>query len=103
MGERLDAKKALNWAGNNAVTLVFVAFTVLGFIASDLSVGWFMGELMGRLYRNAFLVISLIIPVVAGLGLNFGIVVGAMAGQIAIVAIRFFDIGGLGGLMLAFL
>jgi len=103
MGERLGSKKALSWAGDNAVTLVFVAFTVFGFIASDLSVGWFMGELMGRLYRNAFLVISLIIPVVAGLGLNFGIVVGAMAGQIAIVAVRFVDIGGLGGLMLAFL
>ena len=103
MGERLDTKKALNWAGNNAVTLVFVAFTVLGFMASNLSVGWFVSELMGRLYRNAFLVISLIIPVVAGLGLNFGIVVGAMAGQIAIVAVRFIDVGGLGGLMLAFL
>lgn len=102
MGERLGTKKALSWAGNNLVTLVFVAFTVLGFIASDLSIGWFMGELMGRLYRNAFLVISLIIPVVAGLGLNFGIVVGAMAGQIAIVAVRFFDIGGLGGVALAF-
>ncbi len=103
MGERLGSKKALSWVGDNAVTLVFVAFTVFGFMASDLSVGWFMGELMGRLYRNAFLVISLIIPVVAGLGLNFGIVVGAMAGQIAIVAVRFVDIGGLGGLMLAFL
>ena len=103
MGERLGSRKTLTWAGDNAVTLVFVAFTVFGFMASDLSVGWFLGELMGRLYRNAFLVISLIIPVVAGLGLNFGIVVGAMAGQIAIVAVRFLDIGGLGGLMLAFL
>ena len=103
MGERLNSKKALSWAGDNAVTLVFVAFTVLGFMASNLSVGWFVSELMGRLYRNAFLVISLIIPVIAGLGLNFGIVVGAMAGQIAIVAVRFVDIGGLGGLMLAFL
>ena len=102
MGERLGSKKALGWVGDNAVTLVFVAFTIFGFMASDLSVGWFMGELMGRLYRNAFLVISLIIPVVAGLGLNFGIVVGAMAGQIAIVAVRFIDIGGLPGLLLAF-
>ena len=103
MGERLNSKKALSWAGDNAVTLVFVAFTVIGFAVSNISVGWFVGELMGRLYRNAFLVISLIIPVIAGLGLNFGIVVGAMAGQIAIVAVRFVDIGGLGGLMLAFL
>ena len=77
MGERLGSKKALGWVGDNAVTLVFVAFTIFGFMASDLSVGWFMGELMGRLYRNAFLVISLIIPVVAGLGVDlvhFGLI-----------------------------
>ncbi|MEG1973305.1 MAG: ABC transporter permease, partial [Oscillospiraceae bacterium] len=48
------------------------------------------------------LVLSLIIPVIAGLGLNFGIVVGAMAGQIAITFVRYFDIGGLSGLALCF-
>ena len=51
--------------------------------------------------RNSFLVLSLIIPVIAGMGLNFGIVMGAMAGQIALVAITYWDIQGLGGFLLA--
>jgi simple sugar transport system permease protein len=50
----------------------------------------------------------LIIPVIAGLGLNFGIVVGIIAGQIAIVFVRYHyyigvEFGGMGALMLCFL
>ncbi|HBV67685.1 MAG TPA: ABC transporter permease [Clostridiales bacterium] len=64
---------------------------------------FFLTELSSRFFRNAFLVLSLIIPVVAGLGLNFGIVVGAMAGQIAIAIVRYFDLGGVSGMFLTFL
>ena len=42
-------------------------------------------EIVTRLARNSFMVLSLIIPVVAGMGLNFGIVLGALAGQIALI------------------
>ncbi len=89
---------------NNIVTIIFVAFVLLGFIlAKQMSFSWFLTELSHRFYRNAFLVLSLIIPVVAGLGLNFGIVVGAISGQLAIALIRYFYLGGLGGLALSFL
>lgn len=90
-----------NWVGDNIVMLIFLAFTVVGLFISDVSLSWFLSELTGRLYRNGFLVLALIIPVVAGLGLNFGIVVGAMAGQIAVVFVRYFGLGGIGGLALA--
>ena len=40
-------------------------------------------EMLVRVGRNSVLVLSLLIPILAGLGLNFGIVIGAMAGQIA--------------------
>jgi simple sugar transport system permease protein len=40
-----------------------------------------------RFSRNAVLVLSLLIPILAGLGLNFGIVLGAMAGQIAAILV----------------
>lgn len=89
---------------NNVVTIIFVAFTLIGFIiSSGISVNFFLNELIERIFRNGFLVLSLVIPVIAGLGLNFGIVVGAMAGQIAIIFIRYHGFGGLGGLMLCFL
>ena len=89
---------------DNIVTILFIAFVVLGFIfATQVSFSWFLTELCNRFYRNAFLVLSLIIPVIAGLGLNFGIVVGAMSGQLAIALVRYFYLGGVGGLALCFL
>ncbi|WP_313341425.1 ABC transporter permease subunit [Sedimentibacter sp.] len=101
--ERLQVKKS-SWIADNIVTIIFVLFTIFGFVVSDgVTVNYFLTELSSRFFRNAFLVLSLIIPVVAGLGLNFGIVVGAMAGQIAIAIIRYFDMGGVMGLMLTFL
>lgn len=84
---------------NNLVTVIFLAFVVIGFILTEnVSVSWFLTELTNRFYRNAFLVLSLIIPVICGLGMNFGITVGAISGQLAIVLVRYYDLGGLGGL-----
>jgi len=103
-GERLNVRKESSWIADNIVTLIFVVFTIFGFLVSDgVTLNFFLTELSSRFFRNAFLVLSLIIPVVAGLGLNFGIVVGAMAGQIAIAIVRYFELGGFSGLMLTFL
>lgn len=98
--ERLKTNKTSTWFSDNIVTLIFVAFTLFGFIVSEgVTMNFFLTELSGRFFRNAFLVLSLIIPVVAGLGLNFGIVVGAMAGQIAIAIVRYFSLGGISGII----
>ena len=103
-GERLKAKRDSSWLADNIVTLIFIAFTIFGFLVSDgVTMNYFLTELSSRFYRNAFLVLSLIIPVVAGLGLNFGIVVGAMGGQIAIAIVRYFNLGGFSGMALTFL
>lgn len=99
----MNPKRILSWVADNLVVLIFLAFTIIGLAFSEVSFSWFLSELTGRLYRNGMLVISLIIPVVAGLGLNFGIVIGAMAGQIGVIIVRFFDLGGIGGLLLAML
>ena len=103
MEQKSVGKKLLSWAADNLVVLIFLAFTLIGLAFSNVSFSWFLSELTGRLYRNGLLVVSLIIPVVAGLGLNFGIVIGAMAGQIGIIIVRFFNLGGVGGLVLAML
>jgi simple sugar transport system permease protein len=101
---RLENRKMSSWLADNIVTLIFIVFTVFGFIVSDgVTLNYFLTELSSRFFRNAFLVLSLIIPVVAGLGLNFGIVVGAMAGQIAIAIVRYFNMGGVLGIFLTFL
>lgn len=103
MEQRTLGKGILSWIADNLVVLIFLAFTIIGLAFSEVSFSWFLSELTGRLYRNGMLVISLIIPVVAGLGLNFGIVIGAMAGQIGVIFVRFFGLGGISGLLLAML
>ena len=97
-------KKATDFIINNLVVILFVTITALGFfISGGVSIIYFLNELIDRVFRNIFLVLSLIIPVVAGLGLNFGIVVGAMAGQFAIIFVRYHGMGGMDALMLCFL
>ena len=87
----------------NLVPLLFAAICLWGMIIGDLrfsSVSYEVGE---RVFRNLFLVLALIIPVVAGLGLNFAIVVGAMAGQIGLMFVENGEIGGIGGIFVAML
>lgn len=78
-----------NFLINNNVTIIFIALAIGGIFLSELSLNYIVSELINRISRNSFLVLSLIIPIIAGVGLNFGIVVGAMAGQIAIITITY--------------
>lgn len=85
------------------VPIVFIVLCGVGYNLSGLRFNFVLNEVIIRLARNSFLVISLVIPVIAGMGLNFGIVLGAMAGQIALIFITDNSLGGLSGLMIAFL
>jgi simple sugar transport system permease protein len=96
-GSRLLA----NLIVNNPVPLIFLALCLGATIASELPLVFVLNELVVRLSRNLFLVISLIIPVLAGMGLNFALVIGAMAGQIGLIAVKIWDIGGLPGFITA--
>lgn len=69
---------------HNKVAVMFLILSVLGVLVSGQPVNGVLMELMTRLGRNGILVISLIIPVVTGMGLNFSITVGAMATQVGI-------------------
>ena len=84
------------WLLDNMVTLIFWAFIIVGLIVSKgVTINYFLTELSNRFYRNAFLILSLIIPVIAGLGMNFGIVVGAIAGQLAVIFVQYLQLGGI--------
>lgn len=85
------------------VPLAFAALCLLTVIAADLPTTFVINELVVRLSRNLFLVLSLIIPVLAGMGLNFALVIGAMAGQIGLIAVKIWDIGGFAGFLIAVL
>ena len=63
--------------------------------------GAVLNEISTRLGRNAFLILSLLIPIMAGMGLNFGMTLGAMAGEIALILVADWQIWGIPGLVLA--
>ena len=86
---------------NNAVTIMFVVLCIVCLYFSGLTVPYVLYELFGRLSRNAFIVLALILPIVAGMGINFAITIGAMAAQIAALWVVEWGISGIGGFLVA--
>ena len=84
----------------NSVPLFFIVLCGFGAYYSGLAWPFLLNEVATRLARNSFLVISLIVPVLAGMGLNFGIVLGAMAAQFAFIIVVNLQWTGLPGILL---
>ena len=85
----------------NSVPLMFVLICAIFIPLSGSSGSYLLNEIMTRLGRNAFLILSLLIPIMAGMGLNFGMTLGAMAGQIGLILVADWQIWGIPGLVLA--
>lgn len=104
---KFDKKPAFNYRStvkgfltNNMVTIMFVVLSLAGLYVSGMNSTLYLNDIISRVSRNSFLVLSLIIPVIAGMGLNFSIVLGAMAAQAAIIFVTHWGIGGLPGILL---
>ena len=88
-------------ARNNIVPLMFVLICAVSIPISGFSAGYLLDEIITRMGRNIFLILSLLIPIMAGMGLNFGMTLGAMAGEIGIILVADWQIWGIPGLVLA--
>jgi len=97
----VDKSKLRDFARNNIVTIMFVLLCAVCMAFSGYTPAYVMYELFGRLSRNAFIVLALIIPIVAGMGINFAITIGAMAAQIACILVLEWGIQGFAGLATA--
>ena len=84
-----------------AVTYLFIAISVLFIIVSGLDMNYVCSQLLLRLNRNAFIVLALIIPIIAGMGINFAITIGAMAAQIGLLLTINWEITGFAGILVA--
>lgn len=84
----------------NKVILLFVLLSVACILISGANIAYIAGEVFSRFGRNTCLVLALIIPCMAGLGMNFGIVVGAIAAQISIFWVVHWGFTGIGGFLL---
>ena len=94
-------KTALNFLRNNAVPLMFIIICAVCIPISGFSPSYLLNEIITRLGRNAFLILSLLIPIMAGMGLNFGMTLGAMAGEMALIFVSDWQIWVIPGVVLA--
>lgn len=101
LGQKTVGQKILTFLGNNSVPIMFILICAYCIPTSGFSAGYLLNEIVTRLGRNAFLILSLLIPIMAGMGLNFGMTLGAMAGQIALIFVADWQIWGIPGLILA--
>lgn len=89
------------FAADNLVGIIFLTITIIAIPISGLSAQHIINDILSRLGRNSFLVFALILPIMAGMGINFGMVLGAMAGQIGLIFAMDYSIGGIPGLIFA--
>lgn len=88
---------------SNAVTILFCIICVAGIVLAKQPMSYIIGEISSRLFRNLILILALLVPVWAGMGLNFSIVLGAMAAQIGIIVSTNFSITGVACIVVSFI
>jgi len=93
--------KALEFVQNNVVPILFVMICVFCIPLSGFSPSYLINEIVTRMGRNIFLILCLLVPIMAGMGLNFGMTLGAMAGEIALIFVSDWQIWGIPGVVLA--
>ena len=99
--KKFTGKKVLGFLGNNAVPLMFVLICAVCIPISGFSPSYLINEIVTRIGRNTFLILCLLIPIIAGMGLNFGMTLGAMAGEIGLIFVADWQIWGIPGMVLA--
>ncbi len=93
--------KIIKLLRNNTVPLMFIIICAVCIPVSGFSGSYLLNEMVTRIARNSFLILSLLIPIMAGMGLNFGMTLGAMAGEIALILTADWQIWGIPGVVLA--
>ena len=101
MNDKSFSKKVLGFVQDNTVPLMFVLICAVCIPLSGFSVSYLLNEIVTRMGRNIFLILCLLIPIMAGMGLNFGMTLGAMAGEIALILVSDWQIWGIPGVVLA--
>lgn len=97
------SKKVGSFLFDNKVMIAFAIVCIAAIMLSGSSLSFIVDGVFTRITRNTFTVLALIIPVLAGLGLNFGIVIGAIAAQIAVFCVVNWGLGGIEGMLISVL
>ena len=83
------------------VTYVFLFLSVAFILISGRPMNDILYQIVSRLVRNLFIVLSLIIPIISGMGINFAITIGAMAAQVGMLLAINWSITGVTGILVS--
>ena len=100
MEKKFDIKLFL---AKNIVPIIFITLGAIATPFSKFTGVYLIQEIVTRLGRDTFLVIALLIPLIAGMGINFGLALGAYAGQFAMILVLNWGVEGVGAMFLAML
>lgn len=84
----------------NLVPLVFAVLSGIAFHFSHMSLTFVLNEVITRFIRDGVMVLALIIPITAGMGINFSIIVGALCAQVGLILALDFGFSGLSGIFM---
>lgn len=98
MKNKLDSKALLR---KSLVPLLFIIIIAIAIPFAGFSTVHLVGEITARFARDTFLAVALIIPILAGMGINFAISLGAMAAQIGIILSQNWYFEGIPGMLMA--
>lgn len=90
-------EKAKKFIIKNLVPIIFLVLCIVGISLSNVSTNFLGNELYRRIMRNTIMILALLVPIMAGMGINFSIVIGALCSQFAAVIIIDRKIEGVGG------
>ena len=76
------------------VPVTFILFSIICFFLSGISFLFLAEQVSLRFIRNIILVLALIFPIMAGMGLNFAVVIGTMITQACFIIVLNFNITG---------
>ncbi len=88
-------------ARNNAVPIMFIIICAVFIPMAGFTPGYLVNEIITRMGRNLFLVLCLLFPIMAGMGMNFAMTLGAMGAELAIILVADWQIWGIPGVVLA--
>lgn len=100
-GNKSIGGKALDFIKQYSVPIMFILICAVCIPLSGFSLSYLANEIVTRMGRNCFLILCLLFPIMAGMGLNFAMTLGAMGGEIALILVADQQIWGIPGVILA--
>lgn len=86
---------------NRLVPVFFLMLSAFSFYYSGMGASFVLNEVLIRFIRDGVLVLALLVPIAAGMGINFAVTIGAISAQIGLLIVIIIQKPGLNGFFLA--